>query len=185
MFFFRDFDTESDTDDDNDGIAPLEVSETNTDACVIAPSATSEKNEASVPSAWSTITSECHSKSTDTFVKSPTQRTASVIAISTPKRSINDDEPADEEPSQSTPPKEALVRCSGICCLTDIVLSPIPTRYVVKSPFMAVSTSSSASTLIFSPVKPPKHVFHECPISDGLECDLCNLVLGRAAIYMP
>ena len=175
--FFRDFNTKSDTDDNNDCIGPLELSDTNTEVCAITPLATSETNtEPRIISPLPTSETNTEPSIIAPLVTSEKNETPPVITSSTPKRYIDDNEPADGQPSQFTnrghimkidsevhpllmgaftPPKEAIVTCSGICCLTDIVLSPIPLRYVVKSPFMDVSTSSSSSTLTFSPLNPP------------------------------
>ena len=139
---------------------------------------------------------------------SKTNETLPVILTSTPKPHIDDNEAAaDGQASQltnhghtmkidpevypllmgaSTPPKEAMVTCSGICCLNDIILSPIPPQYYVVNspPIMDVSSSSGRSTDTSSPVNPSPHILHEGPNSDkALDCKLCNQHL--AAIDMP
>ena len=86
----------------------------------------------------------------------------------------------------STTAKEAAVSCSGVCCVSNITLSPIPPQYYVVNspPLMEMSSSSGRSTETSTPLAASPHILHEGPNSDkALECKLCNQHL--AAIDMP
>ena len=86
----------------------------------------------------------------------------------------------------------------GVCCfiagaqLTPLPpITPSPVRpcmsplHPVTSPQHASSASSNASTVLYSPIDPPSHSFNQCPLSNGIDCYMCNIMLERAINKMP